>query len=71
MYAAKAQGRNQAVVFSTGVAWRELLMQEITRDLPQALTCNQMKLWFQPVVRRNGTLSGFEALVRWIHPLHG
>ena len=71
MYAAKAQGRNQAVVFSTGVARRELLMQEITRDLPQALTRNQMKLWFQPVVRRNGTLSGFEALVRWIHPLHG
>ncbi len=71
MYVAKARGRNQAVVFSRDVETREVFVQEIARDLSQAVARGQMKLHFQPLIHRNGTLTGFEALLRWEHPVHG
>lgn len=71
MYIAKSQGRNQCVAFSEDVCRREKLAREIGIDLSAALNRGQFELHFQPLVRRNGRLSGFEALVRWRHPRHG
>lgn len=71
MYVAKSQGRNRCVEFSTEVARREEMVQEISRDLSLAMTLGQFQLHFQPLVRRDGQLTGFEALVRWNHPIHG
>jgi diguanylate cyclase (GGDEF)-like protein len=71
MYVAKSKGRNRCVQFSTEVARREEIVQEVTRDLSLAMTLGQFQLHFQPLVRRDGQLTGFEALVRWNHPIHG
>lgn len=41
-------------------------------DISQALTDNELKLYFQPkVALNNGTIVGVEALVRWHHPHDG
>jgi diguanylate cyclase (GGDEF)-like protein len=71
MYVAKSQGRNCCVQFSTEVARREEIVQEISRDLSLALSLGQFQLHYQPLIHRDGLLTGFEALVRWNHPVHG
>jgi diguanylate cyclase (GGDEF)-like protein len=71
MYVAKSLGRNQCVVFSREMARREQIVQEISRDLYMALPERQFRLHFQPLVGRSTEVVGFEALLRWIHPVHG
>jgi diguanylate cyclase (GGDEF)-like protein len=71
MYVAKSQGRNQLATFSTEVARREQVLQEIGRDLYLALPQGQLRLCFQPLVERSAEVVGFEALLRWTHPVHG
>jgi diguanylate cyclase (GGDEF)-like protein len=44
----------------------------IGRDLRQALLDNGLRVYYQPVVElATGRALGFEALVRWSHPVHG
>ncbi|HET9089971.1 MAG TPA: EAL domain-containing protein [Acidimicrobiales bacterium] len=72
MYAAKARGRNQAVIFdeelSDSVDERshtELLLRE-------AVESDGLRLHFQPEVDlRTGKLLAVESLVRWQHPTRG
>jgi len=41
-------------------------------ELRQALEQNQLDVFYQPIIRlEDGTLSGFEALLRWHHPVKG
>lgn len=41
-------------------------------DLRRALDADEIVPYFQPIVElRTGTLTGFEALARWRHPIHG
>jgi len=44
---------------------------DLGRELPIALAANEIRLLYQGVWRHDGTLSAFEALSRWNHPLHG
>jgi EAL domain-containing protein (putative c-di-GMP-specific phosphodiesterase class I) len=46
-------------------------LQETRRDLHLALPRGEFKLYFQPLVYRDGGVAGFEALLRWTHPVHG
>ena len=71
MYVAKSRGRNQCAVFSSEVARHENRLQEIGRDMYQAQKRGELQLYFQPLVERDGQLTGFEALLRWTHPVHG
>jgi diguanylate cyclase (GGDEF)-like protein len=71
MYVAKSQGRNRCVAFSSEVSRREGTMKEIARDLHGALGNEQFYLHYQPLMQRDGSLAGFEALVRWEHPQQG
>jgi diguanylate cyclase (GGDEF)-like protein len=71
MYSAKSLGRNQCVVFSSEVARHENIQKEIGRDLYKALPNGELRVHFQPLVEKDGQLIGFEALLRWTHPLHG
>lgn len=44
----------------------------IGKDLRQALAENGLRICYQPLVDLDsGTILGFEALVRWSHPVHG
>src|SRR4029079_7058241 len=41
-------------------------------ELNEALERNEFTLFYQPVVATaNGRVSGFEALIRWKHPIRG
>jgi diguanylate cyclase (GGDEF)-like protein len=71
MYVAKAQGRGCHVVFSSEVARREMVVQQIARDLHNAVGHKQIRLNFQPLIDWRGNLTGFEALLRWRHPEYG
>jgi len=71
MYVAKSRGRNQWAVFSSEIAQHESRMQEIGRDMYQAQRRGELRVFFQPLVERDGQLTGFEALLRWTHPVYG
>ncbi len=72
MYAAKARGRNQVVVFDEAMreAANEKSRTELT--LREAIEGGGLRLHFQPEVDlATGKLLAVEALVRWQHPTRG
>lgn len=71
MYAAKSWGRNQCATYSLEMTRREETIAEITRDLYKAQSRNELEVYFQPVIGKNGALIGFESLLRWFHPVLG
>jgi EAL domain-containing protein (putative c-di-GMP-specific phosphodiesterase class I) len=40
-------------------------------DLARGMNAREMEAWFQPQVGPDERLTGFEALLRWNHPVHG
>lgn len=68
MYQAKAEGRNQYRFFTAemnGRARARLLLEE---SLRQAVATEEFSLHYQPQIHlRDGSLRGFEALLRWQH----
>ncbi len=71
MYVAKSQGRNQCALFSSEIGRREDLLKDLASDLFHALPKGELALYFQPLVDRREQIVGFEALLRWKHPVHG
>ncbi len=72
LYAAKAQGRSQAVIFDQVL--REAVDERSRTELGlrEAIESNDLRLHFQPEVDlRTGKLLALEALVRWQHPTRG
>ncbi|HZG39595.1 MAG TPA: EAL domain-containing protein [Nodosilinea sp.] len=59
-------------VFVSSVQVQQDLRLRTEIDLRQALTHNELRLHYQPIVSINTEeISGFEALVRWQHPTRG
>jgi diguanylate cyclase (GGDEF)-like protein len=72
MYQAKANGRARSEVFNPALRERLLARMELERDLRCAIENQEFRLFYQPIVSvTNGSLYGFEALLRWEHPEHG
>ncbi len=72
LYAAKRQGRNQAVVFDEVL--RESVSERSRTELTlrEAIDGDGLRLHYQPEVDlRTGRLIAVEALVRWQHPTRG
>jgi len=73
MQHAKGSGRGNRQFYRSGImdgSAMEVLQQE--RLLREAIASNAFVLHYQPQVRlADGTLQGFEALVRWRHPERG
>jgi diguanylate cyclase (GGDEF)-like protein len=72
LYAAKRQGRNQAVVFDEVL--RESVSERSRTELTlrEAIEGDGLRLHYQPEVDlRTGQLLAVEALVRWQHPTRG
>jgi len=45
---------------------------KIGNEFKEALENNALELYYQPIVDlKSGKVSGFEALMRWTHPVHG
>ncbi|HEX4797480.1 MAG TPA: EAL domain-containing protein [Humisphaera sp.] len=72
MYHAKSSGKARYALFDSAMHERVASHLQMENDLRTALERNELILHFQPIVSlRDGTLEGFEALVRWNHPRRG
>jgi diguanylate cyclase (GGDEF)-like protein len=72
LYRAKAEGRHRYVLFDEGLHREALRLLELEGDLRRALARTQFEPWFQPIIRlADDTVVGYEALLRWRHPLRG
>ncbi len=71
LYKAKEAGRNQTCFFSPEL--QEIAESRLTiqRELRVALGEDQLRLYVQPRVDRDGHWVGGEVLVRWQHPQRG
>jgi diguanylate cyclase (GGDEF)-like protein/PAS domain S-box-containing protein len=72
MYRAKSSGRACHVVFNRGMHHFVMARLQTETDLRRAVDRGQLRVHYQPFVDlRDGTVMGFEALVRWLHPERG
>ncbi|MEH1922184.1 two-component system response regulator [Nostoc sp.] len=72
MYRAKAQGRGKYHVFNPAMHQEAIQLLELENDLRRAVERQEFLVYYQPIVSLNtGRISGFEALVRWRHPIRG
>jgi diguanylate cyclase (GGDEF)-like protein len=72
MYAAKADGRARFRVYEPGMTRAAVARAELESDLRLALERDEFELCYQPIVDlRTGVMQGFEALLRWKHPIRG
>jgi diguanylate cyclase (GGDEF)-like protein/PAS domain S-box-containing protein len=72
MYCAKGQGKAKLEIFDKIMHTRVASRLQLENDLRRAVDQNEFEVYYQPVMNlSSGTLSGFEALVRWNHPERG
>ena len=72
LYAAKGAGRGTYCFFEPEMHAQESERRILDNDLRLALAKGELRLAFQPVVSATSEqLVGFEALVRWMHPVRG
>ena len=72
MYHAKQQGRARWVIFDTAMQQRALRRLQLESELRLAQDRGQLWVAYQPIVKpRDGLICGFEALLRWDHPVYG
>ena len=72
MYRSKELGKNQFKVFSKSMYEQVVQSVQLENDLRQALAEEEFELHFQPIYSlADQRLEGFEALLRWNHPVRG
>ena len=72
LYAAKGAGRNRAIRYEAGMDEAAQQRRLIEMDLRGALAKHEMRLHYQSLVdTTSGAITGYEALVRWVHPQRG
>jgi diguanylate cyclase (GGDEF)-like protein/PAS domain S-box-containing protein len=71
LYRAKAEGRGTVRFFESAMDAELRERRALQRDLQSALARNELVLHYQPQASIDGTIVGFEALVRWRHPTRG
>lgn len=72
MYHAKALGKARHELFDLSMHTRAVALLQLENDLRRALERQEFQLYYQPIVcLTSGTISGFEALLRWHHPQRG
>jgi diguanylate cyclase (GGDEF)-like protein len=71
LYRAKADGRSSIRFFDATVDRRLRDCRAMQHDLRSAIEHQQILIHYQPQARIDGSIIGFEALVRWQHPLRG
>ena len=72
MYHAKQTGRARWVMFDQTMQLAAVRRLQMEADLRDALPQGRLFLQYQPIVSpQGGRIRGFEALLRWRHPVHG
>jgi diguanylate cyclase (GGDEF)-like protein len=72
MYRAKELGKKRYEMFTPDMLTNAVTRLEVETDLARALEREEFCLFYQPIISlHDGSLWGFEALVRWQHPRRG
>jgi diguanylate cyclase (GGDEF)-like protein/PAS domain S-box-containing protein len=72
MYVAKQNGKDRSEIYEPAMHMEVLAPLAMKADLQRALTEDQLRVHYQPVVDlMDGRVVGLEALVRWNHPENG
>jgi diguanylate cyclase (GGDEF)-like protein len=71
LYRAKADGRSSIRFFDATLDQRLRDCRALQHDLRSAIEHRQIVIHYQPQARIDGSIVGFEALVRWQHPARG
>jgi EAL domain-containing protein (putative c-di-GMP-specific phosphodiesterase class I) len=72
MYWAKDRGKSTVAIYDAGLHDEALARLQLRSDLQRAMRDDQLTVHYQPIVSLvTGTITGFEALARWHHPVHG
>jgi diguanylate cyclase (GGDEF)-like protein/PAS domain S-box-containing protein len=68
---AKAEARGSIRFFESQMDQQLREKRALQHDLRSALANDELELYYQPQAEMDGTIVGFEALVRWHHPRRG
>jgi predicted signal transduction protein with EAL and GGDEF domain len=72
LYRAKSEGRGAYRFFEPEMDQRMQARRSLERDLRSALTNGEFEVYYQPLVNlKSDKICGFEALLRWTHPMRG
>jgi diguanylate cyclase (GGDEF)-like protein len=71
LYRAKAAGRGRWCSYDVSMADEASARSKLLADARAGLSTGQFRLHYQPIQRLDGTLTGYEALLRWHHPAQG
>ncbi len=71
MYSAKTSGKNRFVFYHPQLNSAAQERWDIEQGLKHAITHDEFKMYYQPIVMPDGRVKGFEALIRWFHPVRG
>ena len=71
LYRAKADQRGSTRFFEPEMGHQIRERRALQHDIGAALAQHELELHFQPQALPDGKIFGFEALVRWRHPLRG
>jgi len=72
LYRAKSNGRNRFVVYDDSFDQAAMNVLALEQELRRALAQDEFEPWFQPLVGlEDEQVVGYEALLRWRHPLRG
>ncbi len=71
LYRAKAEGRGVTRFFKLDMDKRLRERHAMRHDLSAALDRGELAMFYQPQATVTGKIVGFEALLRWRHPLRG
>jgi diguanylate cyclase (GGDEF)-like protein/PAS domain S-box-containing protein len=72
LYSSKGKGKGKLSIYSELHDKDTTKRFTLVRDIRRAISNNQFYLEYQPKIDvRSGSITGFEALVRWSHPIWG
>ncbi|MCK1344516.1 EAL domain-containing protein [Bradyrhizobium sp. CW11] len=71
LYRAKHEGRGAIRLFTSAMDQQLRNRRALEHDLRLAVERGELYLEYQPQQRRDGRIAGYEALVRWKHPVRG
>ena len=71
LHNAKENGKNCICVFNPEMERLILAKTTMLSELRGAIARNELQLYYQQLVNADRQIIGYEALIRWNHPLHG
>src|SRR5438270_13557141 len=72
LYQAKEEGRGISRYFEPAMNAHAVQQRQLEVDLRGALDRDEFELYYQPLINaQSGDITGFEALLRWLHPHRG